>query len=102
MRYISAILMNSNIRRHPTTPPSSSSAPDFRINSALNDIPVWNPTRSYPLDYLRIGTKDFEGQSLIAMESGLMAERAEFWRKLNAHSPKRLTDHPQSHDENEL
>lgn len=83
--------------RNPTTPAS----PELRVKNALNDIPVWSPTNGFPLHYLRIGTKDFEGQPLFAMETGLMAERAEFWRKLNAHSPQRLTE-PQSHDENEL
>lgn len=48
---------------------------------------MWKPAKGYPLDYLRIGNKDHDGQPLIAMENGLMDERAEFWRKLKAHLP---------------
>lgn len=49
---------------------------------------MWKPTKGYPLDYLRIGNVNEEDdQPFIAMENGLMDERAEFWRKLQAHLP---------------
>lgn len=52
-------------------------------------LPKWKATESYPLDYLRIGNMYKEDSALIDMENGLMDERAEFWRKLQAHSPAR-------------
>lgn len=52
-------------------------------------LPKWKPTKGYPLDYLRIGNLYKEDSPLIDMEIGLMDERAEFWRKLQAHSAAR-------------
>lgn len=49
-------------------------------------MPQWKTTNRYPLEYLRIGNKDKESRPIIEMEIGLMEERAEFWRKINAHS----------------
>ncbi|KAG4076411.1 hypothetical protein HA402_005854 [Bradysia odoriphaga] len=53
------------------------------------NLPKWKPTKGYPLDYLRIGNMYNEDSPLIDMEIGLMDERAEFWRKLQAHSGAR-------------
>jgi len=52
-----------------------------------SDLTKWKPTKSMPVDYLRIGTKDFEGRPFIAMEKGLLKERADFWLNLKAHLP---------------
>lgn len=53
-----------------------------------SNLPMWKPTKGYPLDYLHIGNvNDEDDQPLIAMENGLMDERTEFWRKLQAHLP---------------
>lgn len=46
----------------------------------------WKATNSYPLEYLRIGNNNKEDSPIIAMEIGLMEDRADFWQKLNAHS----------------
>lgn len=51
---------------------------------------LWTPATRFPLDYLRIGNKDDHDAPLIAMESGLMEERAMFWRKLQAHAAARV------------
>lgn len=55
--------------------------------SMTKDLPKWQKTAGYPVDYLRIGNKDKEGSPIIEMEKGLLQERAEFWHKLKAHSP---------------
>lgn len=52
-----------------------------------SDLPQWKTTNRYPLEYLRIGNKDKKGSPIIEMEIGLMEERAEFWRKIEAHAP---------------
>jgi hypothetical protein len=49
------------------------------------DLVKWEPTDSYPLKFLRIGNKDYANQPMVAMEKGLLEERAEFWASLKAH-----------------
>lgn len=48
-------------------------------------FPQWIPTAGFPLDYYRMGTKDFEGQPPLAMERGLFEERSAFWNKYQPH-----------------
>lgn len=48
-------------------------------------FPKWQPTTGFPLDYYRMGTKDFEGKEPLAMERGLFEERSAFWNKYQPH-----------------
>lgn len=50
-----------------------------------SEYPKWLPTTAFPLDYYRMGTKDFEGQVPLAMEKGLFEERSAFWNKYMPH-----------------
>lgn len=52
-------------------------------------IPKWPTTSSYPLNYLRIGMREYDPKRpVIAIENGMMDERAMFWHKIGAHLPK--------------
>jgi hypothetical protein len=56
-----------------------------RNPTPTDDLLKWDTTSSYPLRFLRIGNKDYPNQALVAMEKGLLDERAEFWASLKAH-----------------
>lgn len=50
-----------------------------------SEFPKWEPTQAFPLKYYRFGTKDYEGRPPLAMERGLLEERAAFWNKHKPH-----------------
>lgn len=53
-----------------------------------SEISKWKPTTSYPLDYVRIGTKDPDNWVLLNNEKNFLQDRCDFWNQLKAHFPK--------------
>ncbi|KAH8349357.1 hypothetical protein KR067_000304 [Drosophila pandora] len=68
--------------------------------NVTTSLPVWNPASSYPVEYVRLGTKADDQvaatkASLFRLENELMQHRVDFWRDLKPHLPA-------SHAHNEL
>ncbi|XP_055911613.1 venom carboxylesterase-6 [Eupeodes corollae] len=57
---------------------------------ASSDLPKWNPTKTYPVDFVRIGNQDHENWQLLSFEKGLLQERVDFWNDLKPHIPANL------------
>ncbi|SPP78197.1 venom carboxylesterase-6 [Drosophila guanche] len=57
-------------------------------NASLN-LPIWQPSSSYPVEFVRLGSKadDAEAESLFRIEAELMQQRVNFWRDLEPHVP---------------
>ncbi|EDW26881.1 GL14544 [Drosophila persimilis] len=57
-------------------------------NASLN-LPVWKPSSSYPVEFVRLGTKADEAAAapLFRIEAELMQQRVNFWRELQPHLP---------------
>lgn len=57
-----------------------------------SDLPKWHTTNDFPVQYYRIGNWNFDNKPMFGMENdGIFHERAEFWRKIQAHLPARST-----------
>ncbi|XP_002011173.3 venom carboxylesterase-6 [Drosophila mojavensis] len=62
------------------------------VNGTSN-LPTWLPTRTYPVQYARLGSKldldetETELPALLRMELALLQHRVDFWRELKAHLP---------------
>lgn len=60
--------------------------------NGTSNLPTWLPTRTYPVQYARLGSKldldETEVQpALLRMELSLLQHRVDFWRELKAHLP---------------
>lgn len=61
----------------------------FRRNPTPEDsgLPTWKPALGHPITYARIGSKDPDNWVVLQNEHGLLEERANFWKEINAHLP---------------
>lgn len=50
-------------------------------------LPTWKPALGHPITYARIGSKDPDNWVVLQNEHGLLEERANFWKEINAHLP---------------
>ncbi|XP_030378452.1 venom carboxylesterase-6 isoform X2 [Scaptodrosophila lebanonensis] len=74
--------------------------PNIAKNSS--DLPTWQPATSYPVEYMRIGTKrdaHEERHPLLRWEAALLQQRANFWHNLKPHLPAGQCPHKGTHNE---